>query len=145
MKIIFLDVDGVLNTANLIETMGINAIGDHFLERLDKIISETGAEIVLSSTWRLIPNAKNVLEDKLSSKGMFLLDSTVELRKNFSPEPRSKEIAEWLIRHPEVEKFAIIDDGEDAGTYFPSSFFLTTFEEGLTEEITDQIICHLVV
>jgi len=146
MKIIFLDVDGVLNTADLIESMGLMAIGDHFLEHLKEIISKTNSQVVLSSTWRLLPNAKKVLEDKLHAKGIFLLDSTVELRKkNSAPSPRSAEISEWLKRHPAVEKFAIIDDCNDAGDCFRSDFFQTTFQEGLTKEITDRVIRHLTV
>jgi len=42
-----------------------------------------------------------------------------------------------------VDKFAIVDDNDDAGEFFPSSFFQTTFQEGLTDEITEQIVQHL--
>mgnify|MGYP003443446017 CR=1 FL=1 len=144
MKVLFLDVDGVLNTASLIESDGINAVGEEFLQRLDRIIKETKVEVVLSSTWRLYPKAKNVLEEKLKEKNIFLLDSTIEIRRKLSARvSRSEEIAEWLTRHPKVDKFAIVDDNDDAGEYFPSSFFQTTFQKGLTEEVTENIIQHL--
>lgn len=139
-----MDVDGVLNTASLIESDGINAIGEEFLQRIERIVKETKTEVVLSSTWRLYPTAKSVLEEKLKTKNIFILDSTIEIRKKLSaPTSRSEEIAEWLIRHPEVNKFAIVDDNDDAGEFFPSNFFQTTFQEGLTEEVANQIAQHL--
>ncbi len=144
MKVLLLDVDGVLNTASLIESDGIHAVGEEFIQRLDKIVGKTGTEVVLSSTWRLYPTAKNVLEEKLKAKNIFLLDSTIEIRKKLSARvSRSEEIAEWLTRHPEVREFAIVDDNDDAGEFFPSSFFQTTFQEGLTEEIAERITRHL--
>lgn len=46
-KVIFLDIDGVLNQDN-----GGPKIEECFVKRLAHIVEETGAEIVLSSSWR---------------------------------------------------------------------------------------------
>lgn len=46
-KVIFLDIDGVLNQDNC----GAK-IEEQFVRRLAHIVEETGAEIVLSSSWR---------------------------------------------------------------------------------------------
>ena len=46
-KVIFLDIDGVLNQDN-----GGAKIEEQFVRRLAHIVEETGAEIVLSSSWR---------------------------------------------------------------------------------------------
>ena len=61
MKVIFLDIDGVLNTSqtfikrkHIWETTGIWTLEiDEFrVEYLKRIIDRTGAEVVLSSTWK---------------------------------------------------------------------------------------------
>ena len=46
MKIIFLDIDGVLNTNS------DRNISDEKLIFLSELVPKTGAEIVLSSSWR---------------------------------------------------------------------------------------------
>lgn len=46
MKIIFLDIDGVLNTNSDRE------ISDDKLKLLSELVSKTGADVVLSSSWR---------------------------------------------------------------------------------------------
>lgn len=52
MKIIFLDIDGVLNVIG----QGYDEYGQgfhpHLVENLKRIIDETGAKIVISSSWR---------------------------------------------------------------------------------------------
>ena len=55
MKIIFLDVDGVLNSQDLLERCGedkLVPIDEENIRCLKEIVDETGAEIVLSSSWR---------------------------------------------------------------------------------------------
>ena len=61
MNIIFLDVDGVLNNLSyvmhLIDNCRVRGGGYHILDplcvkRLNKVLKETDANIVISSTWR---------------------------------------------------------------------------------------------
>lgn len=51
-----------------------------------------------------------------------------------------KEITAWLSEN-EVERFAILDDMEDA--CIKGSFFQTDEERGLTVEIAEKIMDHL--
>jgi hypothetical protein len=60
VKIIFLDVDGVLNKA---ETQG--SFEETCVLKLKEIMDQTGAKIVLSSTWRGSPNTYTSLAKKL--------------------------------------------------------------------------------
>ena len=69
MKVLFLDIDGVLNNDKTFEEVhdyyvktGYHKveIGLDMVERLFKIIEATGAKIVLSSSWRL---GWNLIED----------------------------------------------------------------------------------
>ena len=138
-KVLFLDVDGVLNTSSLISKEGVFAVGEVFLNRLATIVYETNVELVLSSSWRLFPDHKRILQERFESRKLKWIDTTKE---NANWVPRSDEICEWLKRHPEIKKFAIVDDDRQAGKHTPTCFFMTTFKEGLTEEIMKNIISH---
>eukprot|EP01083_Nonionella_stella_P006695 19400_1 len=57
VKILFLDVDGVLNGENI----GYGGVDDSLLFLLKTIIDETHCKIVLSTTWRLNQSARALL------------------------------------------------------------------------------------
>src|SRR5688500_9278670 len=54
MKVVFLDIDGVLvNRKSLMKASGLRATADpHCVEALNAITDATSAKIVVSSTWR---------------------------------------------------------------------------------------------
>ena len=54
MKLIFLDIDGVLNYEGYerFTRSGTRFVDPVLIKRLKKIIDRTGAKVVLSSTWR---------------------------------------------------------------------------------------------
>jgi len=133
MKVVFLDIDGVLNDA--ITTMDLldDKPKKEHLECLKAIIDATDAKIVLSSTWRLFPSARNDVKNALRNVGLEFIDKTKELRD------RASEIKEWLSRHPEVEKFVILDDEEISGK-FPDNLVQTTFYRGLLPEHVEKAI-----
>lgn len=110
MKVIFLDIDGVLNSDEYIERMqrlnieGIEKDVDREkIKLLKKAIAETGAKIVLSSSWRYTKNG-GYLKQLLGEYGIFT-DSTP-----FVNHERGKEIKQWLTKHPEIDDFVILDD-----------------------------------
>ena len=54
------------------------------------------------------------------------------------------QVANYSKNNPQVEKFAVLDDDPDAGTNgLHDSFFKTSFDVGLTEDIANKIILHL--
>ena len=121
MKVIFLDVDGVLNCNSTRERIdGIYFVEDSKIEILKEIIECTDAKVVLSSTWRLgwarMQHELNyhdkhfeMLRDKLQEHGIQLLDRTPISNSGY----RGEEIDEWLRCHTEVESFVILDDNSD--------------------------------
>lgn len=149
MKVIFLDIDGVMNNCKLIEQFGCDAIGDNFVDLLKEIVDKTKAKIVLSSTWRLFGKSRKLVQVALNSKGMEFIDCTVDgqdfkngIKKKLSHYvERREEIQEWLDRHPEVEDFVILDDDPDAE--IEGHFFQTNFEEGLTSKHVDEVVHYL--
>ena len=178
VKVIFLDVDGVLNCKTTEDRLwrekgkdGIKGIDDEKVEILARIIKETGAVIVVSSTWRL-NKVKNVfdefylfyedlseeeyaenyrkkrtpyryLKEKLKKCKLKIYDDTPDSGKMYG---RGQEISEWLELHPEVKQFVILDDEEfrDFETYgLDDRVVYTSYSKGLTEEKAEEVIALL--
>lgn len=59
IKVIFLDIDGVLNVYGTEHDEFGQIFHDHFVENLRTIINETSAKIVISSTWEICGFTKN--------------------------------------------------------------------------------------
>jgi hypothetical protein len=136
MKIIFLDIDGVLNTHKSIGRFGFDFI-DHILVALvARIVRETKAKIVLSSTWRIDKKDQELALRALREQGLEIHDFTPVL----VGEDRHVEIQAWLDKN-QVERFAILDDDPDAK--IEGSFFRTDESLGLTVEIAERVIKHL--
>ena len=70
---------------------------------LKKAIDETGAKVVLSSSWRYTRNAQ-FLKELLLQYGIYT-NSTPFLQNK-----RGLEIKKWLDNNPSVEDFVILDD-----------------------------------
>lgn len=110
MKVIFLDVDGVLNSNDYIDEAkrlnkeGIERYVDvEKIKLLNKAIKETGAKIVLTSSWRLGIDMSN-LRELLARYGIWI-DATP-----FINHERGLEIKQWMVEHPGTDDFVILDD-----------------------------------
>ena len=143
MKIIFLDVDGVLNSAKFAQKMfkeeGVRIYAEdildgHALSLLADIVKNTGAKIVVSSSWRRIPESIQNLKDWLAKYGMEVYDSTPSTGMY-----RGDDITAWFNRHPGEHQYAILDDDSDM-TVHKSHLVQTEFYTGLTRELADRCI-----
>ena len=146
MKVIFLDNDGVICLSN---NWGERAkkwanfkrdnpeveftdrpvqcrfddFDDKAVKVLNEILEETGAEIVVSSDWRLHANLEE-LGEYYESQGIIKKPFAVtDIFKDIFPKEwnafryraeleleRSMEIGHWLQNHPEVTSWVAIDD-----------------------------------
>ena len=135
MKVIFLDIDGVVNNKRTKENFqGFMTVDPAMAAVVQRIVRNTGCEIVLLSSWRLFQNGRDKVERKICK----FADITPILHA-----PRGYEIKVWLTRHPEIEQYAILDD---AGSILPeqrANFFETTWGSGLTEDIALAVEKHL--
>lgn len=136
MKVLFLDIDGVVNKR---ENFNPKHNTMYPLDRycaflVGRIKLSTGCEVVLSSSWRHDPQAVQ----EVSTSVVELLDITPT-----SDKYRGDEIQSWLDDHPEVDKYAILDDDMDFYVHQAPNFFKTRFEDGLTDEIAQAVIEHL--
>ena len=66
-------------------------------------LDETGAKVVLSSSWRYTRKAQNLKE--LLANFEIYTESTPYIHGK-----RGLEIKQWLLDNPEVEDFVILDD-----------------------------------
>jgi hypothetical protein len=148
MKAIFLDIDGVLNNLESLRfprtkvncsRPSFSAAHPSCIQALNRIIKFTDARIVVSSTWRGI--GLEVLFEVFHQWGItgMTIGYTPLWDRSFE---RGDEIANWLSKHPEVESFVILDDGDDMG-HLKHRLVQTNFEIGLTEADADRAIAIL--
>src|ERR1700679_360161 len=100
MKIIFLDIDGVLNNTHTKNPRKYPYIVEP--EHLKRLQAATGAQIVISSTWRYDPVGR------LAAKHYEI--PFVDVTPDLPEQPRRDEIRQWIHDHPRVERFIVIDD-----------------------------------
>lgn len=164
-KILFLDIDGVLNTerqhdhcveagAAYVDNFGY-AFDPVAVANLKKIVDETGADIVISSSWKfwgfstmqklwtrrdlpgqVIDITPNTVSDEL------LL--SVDLSFMELPAGKGSEIKEWLSDNGnQVTRYAILDDVPDMLPEQQSHFVQTDPRVGITEDDADKVISIL--
>lgn len=119
-KVIFLDIDGVLNSLDWSEKQkgseNYAEINPEKVKMLKEIVDRTGAEIVLSSTWRTLSNVPGsriehpqytYLVDSLAEYGLKIKSHTPYINNN-----RPEEIKAWLDEHGDADKirFVSLDD-----------------------------------
>ena len=109
-RVIFLDIDGVIAP---IPDMSRYGDLDHGCVRvLNEIVARSGAEVVVSSSWRFgktVAEVQQILEER-GFVGRVI-------GKTPTDEPgcsRGEEIAAWLAEHP-VAGCVILDDHSDMG------------------------------
>lgn len=119
-KVIFLDVDGVINHYGsksfcLVDDIKYRGIDTSLVKILKHIVDKTDASIVLTSTWKdffTIGTYKQqhkhgqYLSNKLRKQGLYIADKT-EDRKWAE---RGLGIQHWLDEHPNVTNWVILDD-----------------------------------
>lgn len=174
-KIIFLDVDGVLNCIDwYVERHRRIEAGEEtrdypydefspsIVEKLNKITDATGAEIVVSSTWRLGRDLAE-LRELFTQVGItgHVLDKTAHFTsiKGFSYSiPRGCEIEHWLKEHKfqrinwsiktqkeyaeksEIDNYVIFDDDSDMLYNQREHFIKTSQKTGLDDSDVEKAI-----
>jgi hypothetical protein len=155
MKVIFLDIDGVLNSCRYL--MEGPALEDRMFD-LDKndparminpdavnllmeVLHETDAKIVISSSWRYMFDTFEELKACMLRAGIDqVIDATPILR-----DERWKEVADWLEQHKDkVTNYAIIDDSfGELGPLNKEKFVRTRWATGITQEHVTHLITIL--
>lgn len=129
MKVIFLDIDGVLISLESLLSENV-AASPECVENLNQLTAETGSVIVVSSSWKKL--GKDKVTRFLREWGVS--GDVIGVTPSDDRLQRGQEIQQWLDNNkPDVEAFAILDDcGDMAGL---SDYLIQTDDEkGLTRE-----------
>ncbi|MBV9555828.1 MAG: hypothetical protein JO254_01995 [Pseudolabrys sp.] len=125
MKVIFLDIDGVLNCRKTPNPKKRKCVIDPDLAtRLLHVLKATGAKVVLSTSWRHLANNMRVFNG-------FSVPYIDKLGPGHKSQ-RRKAILRWLADHPNVSRYAILDDEDELFAGLP--LFRTSKNAGLTED-----------
>lgn len=129
-KVIFMDIDGVLNSMKTVYANGKypRALADVYQfdqnarALLRRFCASSGAEIVLSSSWR----NWNTVQDCATALNLPIIDKTPHIKGV----DRGSEIEAWLQAHTDVTEYAILDDGSDMLPEQQPRFIRTDTREG---------------
>ena len=146
MKIIFLDIDGVLNCRSTKERInGYIGIDPKKVELLKLIVDATGAKIILSSSWRqcrdsiLMRKMWDYMVESLKSQELEIFDITpYDCETSY----RGFEIQTWFKEHKDknIESFIILDDDCDLKPYGSRHIQTAYFKNGLEQKHVDKAI-----
>jgi len=146
-KIIFLDVDGVLNSSTFFRDMkeigkfrtDLWNLNPNSIALLRVLIAEDPTiRLVLSSTWRLYPDGIKALHEA----GLDFIASTVDYH---GAKCRGEEILRWVIdNEDDIFSYVILDDQDDMLPQQYKRFVRTSMRDGLLPvhlEKAKRILC----
>jgi len=163
-RVLFLDIDGVLNTERWHDRCveAVVAYADNFgyefdpeaVEGLRRIVDETGADIVISSSWKFwglstmqklwasrdLPGKVIDVTPNNVSDEMLL---SIDLDRMMLPAGKGSEIKEWLTANGNPDSYAILDDMDDMLPEQQSRFVQIDPSVGITREDADRVITIL--
>lgn len=150
-SLIFLDIDGVLNTHDYLDDRVMCGTFHHDkVDLLNKVLLETDAKVVLSSAWRYLVHrgdmALSGIDWLLRSHGIYkerLIGITRKDKmiqdysdvKNTWPitNERGQQIADWLKENPQYNgRYVVVDDLDLGITESGHPFVHTNGQIGLT-------------
>jgi hypothetical protein len=138
-KIIFLDIDGVLNSVRSTVALGFEwpytdeekSLDPIAVGLLKSLCVKTDAKIVISSTWRQGRTKQDFLDifahygwDDFPIIGVTPKMHTI----------RGTEIEYWLLNSREVEQYVILDDSDDMLASHMDNFVRVNLTNGLSLE-----------
>ena len=129
-RIIFLDVDGVLNImSKSYNTLEIRKdrpniyIEPHLVRRLEWLMDKTGADIVVSSSWRY---DMDELKKQMEASGFTKWDRVIG-KTTYNLDHRGEQILDWLNNNSDKwDRYVVIEDEirdicEEGCEYIPKS------------------------
>ncbi len=149
-KFIFLDIDGVLvnNESLRRRTRSEVAKADpSCIAALNHIIRQTGALIVVSSTWRAhgFNRLSRIFESWGVAAPIFGFTPDLSQRRDvlYTAVERGDEIQKWIDNHADlIGQFVILDDSSDMNHLLPS-LVKTDSDIGLTMQDAEKAIAIL--
>ncbi len=164
MRVLFLDMDGVLNSQKFFDSLkqepkdrmpppGLHMgtftwmIDSVAVSLLNTILERTGnPRVVISSSWRWYWTDEQIAT-MLQAKGFAgdIIGHTpfeVVLPEGIEEHARGHEIQAWLDEHKDVERFVILDDTDDMA-HLVDQLVQSTWELGLQSEHVEPAVAML--
>ncbi len=151
-KVIFLDIDGVLNSAKYAKHefeakgnkfVGLLGIDPKAVQILEDLVEQSGANIVISSSWRIgrtledLQKIFNEFNTKLADKIIGMTTTEREFGTNSCQ--RGWQIKKYLLEHPKIESFVVLDDDNDMDDV-RDHFVKTTWALGIEQHHVDECL-----
>lgn len=140
MKVIFLDIDGVLVNLPALQAGRVDdgncRAAPECVRWLNWITEQTSARIIVSSNWRkfhTLPRLRAFLRRwGVTAPILGVTPDLSERRTVYVAVPRGLEIQAAIHARPQIERFVILDDDADM-TGLMGQLVQTCYETGLTE------------
>ena len=153
MNVLFLDVDGVLNSYSFYNSLSPEEkrtipIDNSCLARVKRIVDASGALIVLTSSWRggwdpdpaRMELEGRILTDLFDKHGLSIYSKTPDTY----PGNRAMEIIQWMKdQAKKIHKYVILDDVDyNWSDYHMARHWVPTdyYQGGLTDTETEKAI-----
>lgn len=161
MRVLFLDIDGVLNDHTWLPEVLCGQIHGDCVYELNRVLRATDARLVLSSAWRYLFYRGEMtlqgLEWLLRSHGVLanrlvgITRRDTMVRGPYSGKPaewplddeRGQQITDWLCQHGGhhgVTRYAVVDDLDPGITAAGHPFVRTDGRRGLMPADADRLI-----
>jgi len=150
-RILFLDLDGVLNSIDFYKRRGGMVAHKSFFDRhadeldpiavklLKEFVLENDIKIVISSTWRLLLTIEEIIAlfEMRGWEDIPIIDFTPEIYNVI----RGEEIQDWLEKYEhKVENYVILDDDSDfTKEQLKNNFVHVSGQTGLLPEHIEQM------
>lgn len=141
LKLIFLDFDGVIITADIADIIGFHKLSEALVDRLNQIVDATNAMVVVTSDWRIGKTRTQLCDILVDAgfRGTVLNKLPCDLDHNNFGTSRSTRIKEFIddCNH-NIINFVIIDDLDIE--WFTTNVVLTNSRIGLTDSDVDKAV-----
>ena len=136
-KVLFLDIDGVLNSKFFYKYIyrpeeSESRLDPYCVILVKKLVQEFSLKIVISSTWR--DGAINRLVNELEKNNLTHFLHEDWLTPVVRPASRGREIQLWLEDHPDVNEYLILDDNQNLLDHQLNKFIQTNAFMGMVQE-----------
>ena len=142
MKIVFCDIDGVLNSELGFENNGVSGIEEDKLSLLKSLLDKTEGELVITSKMRF----KSMQESRLKT----IKEAGIAIKDAFQSDPysvtsKAAEVLGYLQNKAKgCQSFIVLDDNDDGFTDSVGDRFLKiNARTGLTKEDVEKAIALL--